>query len=411
MGKRLVAVALAAGLLLWGNVSAQEMVPGAIASPPPQQVGGGAIAEAQPVIVTGSNIPTAEEVGPNPVDTYRPEDIEKLGARNTTDLLTKLPQEMGSTINQNANGVGGGDGSVIPNLRGLLPKETLVLIDGKRAAIIGSGGGVAAGASPGLTGVDINLIPFPMIDHIDILKDGASAVYGSDAVAGVFNIFLKHKFRGLEIGASIGNTNLGSSNDARELETWMIAGTGDDKTDIVIIADAYDRAAIYGRDRNITSNANQLAWGGFDHRSGDFPGVIGPFDPATTPLGFRLIPKLSFSRNTRPLHSAPNVSTSPYYTNNVPYPDGKFALYNVLAPIATMPAADRQSIYGSFTRDTNDKYLTVFADFKYTRSFFDGAGAATGFFPDPFKQTNGAALSPDGISVPSANPFKPFTHP
>src|SRR5437588_12787423 len=95
------------------------------------------------VIVTGSNIPTAEEVGPNPVDTYRTEDIERLGVRNTTDLLTKLPQEMGSTINQNANGVAGGDGSVIPNLRGLLPKETLVLIDGKRAAIIGSGGGVA----------------------------------------------------------------------------------------------------------------------------------------------------------------------------------------------------------------------------------------------------------------------------
>ena len=55
----------------------------------------------------------------------------------------------------------------------------------------------------------------------------------------------------------------------------MIAGTGDDKTDIVIIADAYDRAAIYGRDRNITSNANQDAWGGFDNRSADFPGFIG----------------------------------------------------------------------------------------------------------------------------------------
>src|SRR5436309_13393090 len=154
-------------------------------------------AEAERIVVTGSNIPTAEEVAPNPVDTYRPEDIAKLGVRNTTDLLTKLPQEMGFTINQNANGVGGGDGAVIPNLRGLLPKETLVLIDGRRAAIIGSGGGIAAGASPGVAGVDINLIPFPMIDHIDILKDGASAIYGSDAIAGVFNIFLKHKFRGL----------------------------------------------------------------------------------------------------------------------------------------------------------------------------------------------------------------------
>ena len=94
---------------------------------------------------------------------------------------------MGSTINQNANGVGGGDGAVIPNLRGLLPKETLVLIDGKRAAIIGGGGGVGE-VLPGVAGVDINLIPFPMIDHIDVLKDGASAIYGSDAVAGVFNI-------------------------------------------------------------------------------------------------------------------------------------------------------------------------------------------------------------------------------
>src|SRR5216110_878775 len=366
-------------------------------------------AEAERGIVTGSNIPTAQEVGPNPVDTYSPEEIEKLGARNATDLLTKLPQEMGSTINQNANGVAGGNGSVIPNLRGLLPEETLVLIDGKRAAIIGSRGGVAAGASPGVAGVDINLIPFPMIDHIDILKDGASAIYGSDAVAGVFNIILKHKFRGLEIGGSIGNTNLGASNDARELETWMIAGTGDDKTDIVIIADAYDRAAIYGRDRNITSNANQLAWGGFDHRSGDFPGVIGPFGKPAAPLGFRLIPKLFFSRNSPPPHSAPNVSTSPYYTNNVPYPDGNFAFYNFAAVTASVPAADRQSFYGSFRRDICDKYLTVFADFKYTRSFFDGAGAATGFAPDPFKQPNGDAFSPNGISVPIANPFNPFT--
>jgi len=93
------------------------------------------IAEVQRVIVTGSNIPTAEEVGPNPVDTYRPSDIEKLGIRNSTDLLTNLPQEMGTTVNQNMSSFG--DGSVIPNLRGLLPKETLVLIDGKRAAIPG----------------------------------------------------------------------------------------------------------------------------------------------------------------------------------------------------------------------------------------------------------------------------------
>src|SRR5207248_399095 len=268
---------------------------------------------------------------------------------------------------QNASTSRTDDGSVIPNLRGLLPKETLVLIDGKRAAIIG-GGGIVLGAGPGTAGVDINLIPFPMIDHIDILKDGASALYGSDAVAGVINIFLRHKFRGLELGGSIGNTNLGSSNDAREVEAWMIAGTGDDKTDIVIIADAYDRAAIYSRDRSITRNANALDWGGFDSR-GIVSGGIGNFR-----INFRLIPSLFFSANSPPPHSAPNVSTSPYYVNPltvVTPPDGDFVGYNFAALTPSIPAADRQSFYGSFTRDICDKYLTVFADFKYTRSFFD----------------------------------------
>lgn len=359
------------------------------------------------VIVTGSNIPTAEEVGPNPVDTYRTEDIERLGVRNTTDLLTKLPQQLGSSINQNI--ANGGDGSVIPNLRGLLPKETLVLIDGKRAAIIGGGTG---GASPGVAGVDINLIPFPMIDHIDILKDGASAIYGSDAVAGVFNIFLKHKFRGLEIGGSIGNTNLGASNDARELETWMIAGTGDDKTDIMIIADAYDRAAIYSRDRNISRNANYKAWGGFDTRSVNLPGRVVSFDPNTGGQ-FQLLPGII----TPTPHAFPNVAANPQYINRfnpalpkgLRYPDGDFQKYNFAALTPSIPAADRQSIYGSFNRDICEKYLAVFADFKYTRSFFDAALAATPFVPDAFKQRNGEAFSPIGISVPIQNPFNPFT--
>ena len=161
--------------------------------------------------------------------------------------------------------------------------------------------------------MNINLIPFPMIDHIDILKDGASAVYGSDAVAGVINIFLMHKFRGLEIGGSFGNTNLGASNDARELEGWIKAGTGDDKTDILVIADFYDRAAIYSRDRYLSSNANALAWGGFDKRSTNFPAPRPRSEPEA-PLGFRLIPKLFFSANSPPPHSAPNVSTSPFYS-------------------------------------------------------------------------------------------------
>ena len=182
----------------------------------------------------------------------------------------------------------------------------------------------------------------------------------------------------------------------------MIAGTGDDKTDIVIIADAYDRAAIYTRDREITSNAQALDWGGFDNRSPTFPGFVGQlFTNPEAPFGFRLIPKLFFSANSPLPHSAPNVSTSPYYVNPLAvatYPDGDFFFYNFAALTPAIPAADRQSFYGSFTRDLRDKYLTVFADFKYTRSFFDAALAATPFAPDPFKQPNGDAFSSFGAA-------------
>jgi len=359
-------------------------------SPPPAS----GTAEAERVIVTGSNIPTAEEVGPNPVDTYRPQDIENLGVRNATDLLNKLPAEAGSTFNQNI--ANGGDGSVIPNLRGLLPRQTLVLIDGKRVAIEGLG-----------AGVDINLIPFPMIDHIDILKDGASAIYGSDAVAGVFNIFLIHKFRGVEIGGSVGNTNMGSSNDARELEGWLKAGVGDDKTDILVIADFYDRADIFSRDRDITSNAFAKPWGGFDNRSGNQPGRV---------QDFRLKPQ--FQRPTP--HAFPNAANDPQYIfaglnvlgtgpNTIPYPDGNFALFNFAALTPSIPGADRQVYYASFTRDICDKYLTLFADFKYARSYFRATLAPVPFVPDPFHNAVGSAFSPQGISVPIQNAFNPFT--
>src|SRR5438128_12440535 len=112
------------------------------------------VAEVERVVVTGSNIPTAEEIGPNSVDTYRPADIEKLGIRNATDLQTFLPQESGATANLNG---AGGNGTVQINLHGATARETLVLVDGKRVAF----GSLADAASS--ESATTNLIPFPMI--------------------------------------------------------------------------------------------------------------------------------------------------------------------------------------------------------------------------------------------------------
>src|SRR5438132_9816689 len=363
---RFVRLALMASVgfpfILASNAFAQLPAPAAQTAP-----GGPApSAEVERVGVTGSNIPTAEETGPNPVDTYRPQDIEKLGIRNATDLTTFIPQEAGGTINQNI--ANGGDGTTQINLRGLLPKETLVLIDGKRfapAALFG--------------GYNIDLIPFSMIDHLDILKDGASAVYGADAVAGVVNFFLIHKFRGLEVGGSYGNTNLGASNEMGEWEAWIKAGTGDDKTDIVVIADFYERLnGLFSRDRDISGNAFRIPWGGFEGRSGNFPGRV---------ANRRLVPSMFFGPGGTPApgvntplpHSAPNQQTSPSYTppgavpgiQNSVLGDGNYLFFNFAAFTPALPPADRQNFWGSFTRDLCDKYLTVFTDFKVSRSFFD----------------------------------------
>jgi hypothetical protein len=254
----------------------------------------------------------------------------------------------------------------------------------------------------------------------------------------VVNFFLIHKYLGLEIGGTYGNTNMGASNEMGEWEAWLKAGTGDDKTDIVVIADFFERTGgVFSRDRDISSNAFQIPWGGFDARSGNEPARV---------IDRRLVPRLFFGQspnglpqigvNTPPPHSAPNAATSPFYANPFAvnpnaFPGapgihnsrvsldqtgtkyrggGDYFFYNFAAVTPALPPEDRQVYYGSFTRDLCDKYLTVFADFKYARSFFDSSLAAVPFTPDPFKTPgSNAFFSPSGISVPIQNPFNPFT--
>ena len=118
-----------------------------------------------------------------------------------------------------------------------------------------------------------------------------------------------------------------------------------------------------------------------------------------------------------PMHiQAPRVSSAPMQLHFLPQfgtdykGGGDYLFYNFAAVTPALPPADRQAFYGSFTRDLCDKYLTVFADFKYVRSFFDTSVAAVPFTPDPFKipGTN-IGFFPGGISVPIQNPFNPFT--
>ena len=277
-----------------------------------------------------------------------------------------------------------------------------MLVDGKRVAF---GSLNAVGFSGG---VDINLIPFPMIDHIDILKDGASAVYGSDAITGVVNFFLIHKFRGLEIGGSYGNTNLGASNDMGEWEAWLKAGTGDNKTDIVVIADFWERTGgLFSRDRDLSANAFQIPLGGIEQPQRDFswpcwrlPKLpVNPehiFRPRRASAARREHAAAAFSSERRDFAILQSFPSDAYWHPGgyiMPYSayiriykgGGDYFAFNFAAVTPALPPADRQSFYGSFMRDVCDKYLTVFADFKYVRSFFDASAGSCAVYTRPIQ--------------------------
>src|SRR5207248_4470795 len=147
---------------------------------------------------------------------------------------------------------------------------------------------------------------------IDILKDGASPIYGTEAVAGVVNVFLIHRFRGLEVYASYGNTNLGFANDRGEETGYLLAGTGDDKTNIVVYAGIYNAAAIYSRDSEISHDADYTIFGGADARSGNYPGRV-------TSRGFRGSAggTQHLDLRTPTPHSSANQFTSTEYTNRL----------------------------------------------------------------------------------------------
>ena len=157
--------------------------------------------EAERVVVTGSNIPTAEEVGPNPVQVVTRDFIEKSGEHTAEQLLRDLPIAGANATPLSNDLIGSTPGATSVSLRDFGESATLVLIDGRRVAPYPIGGGDGTKAF-----VDLNSIPAAAIESIEILKDGASTTYGADAVAGVINIKFRHDYRGAESSVEYGNT-------------------------------------------------------------------------------------------------------------------------------------------------------------------------------------------------------------
>jgi len=160
----------------------------------------------QRVEITGSSIKRIDAETALPVQVLRREDIERTGATTAEELMRSISalSSSGSTVSAtSAAGYTTGGISTI-SLRGLGSARTLVLVNGRRVTVYGGGSAGTAGSS-----VDINSIPLAAIERIEVLKDGASAVYGSDAIAGVVNFILRRDFTGFEGTAAYGQPTAG----------------------------------------------------------------------------------------------------------------------------------------------------------------------------------------------------------
>jgi iron complex outermembrane recepter protein len=202
-------------------------------------------------VVTGSLIPaTLDEQKAIPVQIIDSAAIQMSGVNtNVLDVLRKtVPQLQGSNNYgvENANISGGTNGGAsVASLRNV---DTLVLINGKRMA---NNAGAAGG---GVAGVDLNMIPLSAIDSIEVLKDGASALYGSDAVSGVINIKLKKDYRGAEVGFHTSMAKKDNGGTWRDKSAYMIVGTGNDKTNLLFSASWSREDPLWAKDMSYSNN-------------------------------------------------------------------------------------------------------------------------------------------------------------
>jgi iron complex outermembrane recepter protein len=153
------------------------------------------------VVVTGSRIPQPNMTSTSPIQVVTSQEIKQTGTTDISTLINTLPQQFQNSVadfSNTTNPLTSAGGLSTADLRGLGPQRTLVLVDGRRLGV-----GDASTLNPN-PAPDLDQIPAPLVERIDVVTGGASAVYGSDAVAGVVNFIMKHNFQGLQIDGQYG---------------------------------------------------------------------------------------------------------------------------------------------------------------------------------------------------------------
>lgn len=293
--------------------------------------------ELEEIIITGSRIKRRDLTGTSPITSIGSETISLSGTVNTEQLLNELPQVVPGATNTSNNP---GDGTASVDLRGLGDKRTLVMVNSRRM--------VPTGASTSQT-VDINNIPASLIERVEVVTGGASAVYGSDAIAGVVNFVMKTDFEGAQLDLKNAET---FENDGNRYDISLTVGGNfdDDKGNATMYFGYTDRQEVFQGDRDFSSVAladnvpsvEDLAAGAtpytYPYGSGGIPGSLFTA-PATFPDG---------TEATNGIRFLPDGSAVPY--------DPATDSYN-FAPVNYLQLPQKRYTFNAFTHyDLSEKF-------------------------------------------------------
>ena len=368
-------------------------------APPPA---GGAVLES--ITVTGSMLRRTDTETPSPVSIITAEDITRTGLTSISDIIRTLSADNSGTL-PNSFGFAFAFGASAVALRGLTVNSTLVLIDGRRAANY-------ALADDGVRSfVDLNTIPVDAVERIEVLKDGASSIYGADAIAGVVNVILKTNYQGREAMVEFGNSQRGGGASTHVTAT---AGTGDLQADRfnAMVSFEYERdTRILNSDRPFPFNTNDLSSIGGTNLSAGQPGlnsgsVYGTVTPARLGTPGNLLTAIALpGALAQPLRPC-----GPGTTQVVDPAQGTYCSWQtgVFGNIDDSPNQERVGLYSRVSARLSD-HMTAYVNASYYQNSAI-VDVANNFTQTSVPNNTNSIALPPILPTGALNPNNPFAN-
>ena len=362
-------------------------------------------AKLQRVEVTGSAVRRTDAEAALSVQVLTKEDIGRSGVTSTEQLLQTISALSSSGSTNTSTGAGSATyGLATISLRGLESARTLVLVNGRRLATFANGSAA----------VNVNVIPLSAIERVEVLKDGASSIYGSDAMAGVVNFILVRSFDGIEVGLTAGSpTTAGGGQNGKFTLTAGLGGDENSAFKGVVSASVEKDRQLFGKDRSYAKTAinppfyRGSATGAGNIEGGIIPGVYPKPDRITTPA-FGNSPGTGYGNPNAANGTCADIGMFDAGMTNKGAP---FCQYDSASAVGLIPDRELANLSGNFAFKLNDA-AELFADALYSRST-----VIQTYQPSPLRRsfsTTNTRLAAEGIDpaliIYPSNPNYPTAH-